>query len=65
MVAGVVAGAQGDGSEFEVCEQFRYSVVLLGGGRCKARVVVGELMEGEAAVCCSVSHLVEVAVERL
>ena len=41
LVAGGVAGAWGGGSEFEVSEQSRYGVVLLGGGGCKAHVGVG------------------------
>ena len=65
LVAGGVAGDRGGGSKFEVSKQSCYVVVLLGGGGCKARVGVSDLMEVEAAVCRGVSHLVEVAVERL
>ena len=65
LVVGGVAGARGGGLEFEVSKQSRYGIVLLGGGGCKARVGVSDLMEVEAAVCRGVSHLVEVAVERL
>ena len=65
LVAGGVAGDRGGGSKFEVSKQSCYVVVLLGGGGCKARVGVGELMEGEAAVHRGVGHPVEVAVKRL
>ena len=65
LVGGGVAGAWGGGEEFDFGEIFFHGVVLLGGGEGKTSVGVGELVEGEAAVCRGVGHPVEVAVERL
>ena len=65
LVGGGVAGAWGGREEFEFREQFFDRVVLLGGGGGTTSVDVGELVEGEAAVCRGVGHLVKVAVKHL